>query len=234
MLKVTPAVVRFGLREAGRFINDKLRKQPSRPLQVLEYIRDTTDRGDAQGVLQAMDEFARKRRFLMNIGDEKGLILIQALKDSAAKQVLELGAYCGYSAVLMAQQLGAEGHLDSVEINAEYADATRTIVEHAGLGDKVTVHTGAAADIVPKLGKQYHLVFIDHWKDKYLSDLKVIEQADALRSGSYVVADNIGMFDASEYLDYVRHGGRYQSSNHPAHMEYYESVADAVEISIYQ
>ena len=178
-----------------------------------------------------MDEYAREQRFLMNVGDIKGRILTDALAASGAGNVLELGTYCAYSSILMAHHL-EEGHVESLELSPEYAQAAREIIDYAGLSDAITVHCGAAADIIPTLGKTYDLVFIDHWKDKYLEDLQLIESHQLIRPGSYVVADNVGMFDATSYLDHVRECGRYENTNYPAHMEYSDTVYDAVEVSV--
>jgi len=230
-VRKTPAMLGFAARQAGLYIVDRLRSRPSRPRQVLQYLRDSTSPGDPTATLAAMDDFARKQRFLMNVGEEKGKILTDALRASGAGNILELGTYCAYSAILMAHQL-REGHVDSLEFNPENAAAAEQIIEHAGLSARITVHTGAAADIIPTLGKQFELVFIDHWKDRYLPDLELIESHGLIKRGSHVVADNIGMFDATSYLDHVRHCGRYTNTNYPAHMEYSDTVYDAVEVSI--
>jgi len=230
-VRKTPAMLGFAARQAGLYIYDKLRNRPSRPRQVLQYLRDNTSPGDPAATLAAMDDFARQQRFLMNVGDEKGRILTDALRASGAGNVLELGTYCAYSAILMAHHL-REGHVDSLESNPENAAAAEQIIEHAGLGARITVHTGAAADIIPTLGKQFELVFIDHWKDRYLPDLQLIESHELIKLGSHVVADNIGMFDATSYLEHVRQCGRYMNTQYPAHMEYSDKVYDAVEVSV--
>ena len=231
-LKPTPAIIGFGVREGALSLYDTLTRKPSRPERLLLYLRENAPPGDPVALLGAMDVFAREQRFLMNVGDVKGRILVDALQRSGAGHVLELGTYCGYSAILMAHHLAGEGHVDSLECNAAYAAVARQIIEYAGLADRVTVHEGTAADIIPTLEKRYQLVFIDHWKQRYLPDLKRIEQASLIATGSYVVADNIGIFDATGYLDYVRDCGCYENTNHEAHMEYNDTIFDAVEVSI--
>ena len=56
-------------------------------------------------MLQVMDGYATRRRFLMNVGVEEGALLRSLMESSEAKNVLELGAYCGHSAVLMGELL---------------------------------------------------------------------------------------------------------------------------------
>lgn len=231
-LKPTPAIIGFGVREGALSLYDALTRKPSRPQRLLNYLRTQSAPDDPAEVLRAMDAFAREQRFLMNVGDIKGRILVNALERSGAGNVLELGTYCGYSAILMAQHLENGGHVDSLELNPGYAAVAREIIDYAGLGDRITVHEGAAEAIIPSLKKHYELVFIDHGKSMYLADLKRIEAASLISDGSFVVADNIGIFDATGYLDYVRDCGRYDNTNHEAHMEYNDTIFDAVEVSI--
>ncbi len=39
------------------------------------------------------------KKLLMNIGDEKGQLLENAINDSKANNILELGVYLGYSTI---------------------------------------------------------------------------------------------------------------------------------------
>ena len=231
-IKPSSAIIGFGVREGALALVDKLLRRPSRPQRVLQYLRDKVSPGNPAAVLEAMDNFARSQRFLMNVGDVKGRILVEQLQQSGAGNVLELGTYCGYSAILMGQYLKGVGHVDSLEVNPETAATARAIIDHAGLSDVVTVHDGAAADIIPRLDKTYQLVFIDHWKDQYLPDLLTIEAHGVTGPGSVIVADNVGMFDAGGYLSYVRGSGRYDNRHYDAHMEYSDTISDAVEVSV--
>lgn len=51
--------------------------------------------------------------------------------------LLELGAYCGYSAVRMARLLPPGARLLTLELNPDYAAITQQMLEFAGLQDKV-------------------------------------------------------------------------------------------------
>ena len=56
--------------------------------------------------------------------------------------ILELGCFCGYSAILMANNLGAQGKVISIEINNNYASIANEIIEFAGLKNKVIIIEG--------------------------------------------------------------------------------------------
>jgi catechol O-methyltransferase len=180
-----------------------------------------------------MDRFAREDSFLMNVGDKKGLILDAAVRDSGAGAVLELGAFCGYSAIRIARLLDKPGSkLTSVELSRSRVDVAAAMIAHARLSDRVEFRQGASQDVIPKLTGPYKMVFIDHVKDRYLADLELLEQHGLLEEGAVVVADNVGMFTGMEaYLSHVRSSGRYASVHHSATIEYGYGIADMVEVS---
>ena len=102
---------------------------------------------------------------------------------------------------------------------------------------------GRAQDVIPTLssrlgGRYIDLLFIDHIKDRYLPDLRLIEAAGLLRDGSVVCADNVVFFKLQEYLDHVRGSGLYRSSRTlTARLEYTErerkAFPDGVEVSVF-
>ena len=227
----------FGLLEVWRVLCSLVKRTGSREEEVTLVVERDAIRNDPDSVLRVMDEFAQSNRFLMNVGEEKGALLRRTLKDSNAKRVLEMGAYCGYSAVLMGSELqDRQGELVSLEIDGGNAAMARRVVDHAGLSDLVTIHVGSAAEGIAKLEGQFDLVFIDHWKDDYLPDLKRLEEKGLLSPGAVIVADNVGIFSNTlqDYLNYVRKSGRYTSDFYPLPMEYNQSIEDGVEVSVFK
>ena len=99
-----------------------------------------------------MDGFATSSRFLMNVGPEKGPLLAElTAKLPENARVLELGSFCGYSAILIAGMIGPGGRMISVEKHPAAVEATRDNVAHAGLADRVTVIHGASEEVIPTL-----------------------------------------------------------------------------------
>lgn len=66
-----------------------------------------------------------------------GQIVDAVIREYKPSLVLELGAYCGYSAVRMARLLPPGGRLLTMEMNPDYAAITKQMLEFAGLQDKV-------------------------------------------------------------------------------------------------
>jgi len=230
-----PAALGFSFRVVRETLIDRLTGAAPLPLRVRDFVAQHARRGDPKDVLKTMDRFANEVRFLMNIGPDKGPLVRELLAGLPADaRILELGAFCGYSSILLANTLGDRGKIVSVEISAAAVEGARANVEFAGLGDRVEIHHGGSTETIPNLEGPFDLVFLDHWKDLYKTDLQEIEANGLLRPGSLVVADNVGpLFGATEYLDYVRTCGHYDTEHRVATLEY-SSIPDAVEISTYR
>eukprot|EP00435_Cladocopium_sp_Y103_P061781 s221_g23.t1 len=111
--------------------------QDSAPEEVLEAVKkEDPSKQRAEAVLEAIDEYAWQKQWLMNVGDVKGQVLDSALKEAlrlnggrAAFTALELGTYLGYSAVRLARLLPPSGRLFSVEKD----DAKLRVATEAGV-----------------------------------------------------------------------------------------------------
>lgn len=230
-----PSALGFTLRTTAQALIDKLKGAPSRPVQAARYVAEHARAGDPEDVLRTLDQFAQKERWLMSIGPKKGpLIQELAQRVPANARILELGAYCGYSSIMIANAFGPTARITSIEIDQHAVASSRANVEFAGLSDRINFVHGPSTKMIPTLSGRFDLVFLDHWKDLYKSDLQLIEQCNLIGPGSIVVADNVGKIFAPEaYLDYVRTCGHYDCEHREATIEY-TSVPDAVEISVYR
>ena len=58
----------------------------------IEQIRDSP-----QGVLKAIDQYGRTKKYLMNVGDEKGRIVADLIAEQKPEAMVELSGYVGYA-----------------------------------------------------------------------------------------------------------------------------------------
>lgn len=207
---------------------------------LAEYVVTHARPGDVEDVIRLIDHFGRNHSFLINVGDEKGEILDRAVDRVRPHRLLELGTYCGYSALRIARRMPPDAHLFSVEFNSANADIARRIFAHAGIADRVTVVLGTLGDggqTVRTLREKHGLVngsldfvFIDHDKDAYLPDLMRIEGEGWLHPGSVVVADNVKFPGAPAYQSYMtdHEGTLWRTVEHHAHVEYQTLLKDLV------
>jgi catechol O-methyltransferase len=213
-----------------------------REARLAEYVVARARRGDAQDVIRVIDEYAYNQSFLINVGDEKGAILDAAVEEAHPNRILELGTYCGYSALRMAVA-APDARIFSIEFNADNAAIARRIHEHAGVGGRITIVVGSLGDGGKTIAalKQTHgvgpgsvdLVFIDHAKEAYLPDLQRILSESWLHPGSVVVADNVRFPGAPEYRKYMQEneGRLWRTVEHETHLEYQSVIKDLVLVS---
>src|SRR3712207_7957293 len=69
-----------------------------------------------------------------------------ALVRSQPELLLELGTYCGYSALRTARVMPEGARLVSIEFVADNARIARRVLDHAGVGDEVTIVVGTLGD----------------------------------------------------------------------------------------
>ncbi|KAG6021035.1 hypothetical protein E4U19_005991 [Claviceps sp. Clav32 group G5] len=167
-------------------------------------------RGSPRKVLAAIDAFGKKK-YLMNIGQEKGAIVTKLIASHKPKVMVELGGYVGYSAILFADAVRAAGgkHFYCLEHNPEFFSIIRMLCDLAGLGDFVTVIYGDSAESLRQLKSQglftqIDMLFLDHYKPLYLRDLKLCEELGFINPGTTLVADNVIKPGNPPYLAYVR------------------------------
>jgi catechol O-methyltransferase len=215
-----------------------------REAAAADYVISHARPGDVDGVLAAIDEFAYEKSILINVGDEKGALLDAAAKRADPRVALELGTYCGYSALRIARSAPA-AKVFSVELAAANAEIARRIWAHAGVDDRITCVVGTIGDggkTLDALAAQHgfsegtlDFMFVDHDKNAYLDDLLSIMARGWLHRGSIVVADNVLVPGSPKYRTYMREqqGKKWDTVEHKTHVEYQTLVRDLVLESTY-
>jgi catechol O-methyltransferase len=203
-----------------------------------EYVLNHARRGDLDDVIATLDKFGYEKSFLINVGDEKGELLDDAVRRADPRVALELGTYVGYGALRIARA-APSAHVYSVELAEANADIARRIWAHAGVDDRITCMVGTIGDgggtldALAGLGfveGTVDFLFLDHDKDAYLADLHSILARRWLRPGSIVVADNVKLPGAPEYRKYMhdKEGSNWSTTEHKAHGEYQSLFTDLV------
>ena len=211
-----------------------------REAALQRFVLANARRGDLDDVIRVIDRFAYEKSILINVGDEKGALLDAAIERAKPKLLLELGTYCGYSALRTVRAMPKDAHLVSLEFNADNAAIAQSILEHAGVADRVTIIIGTLGDsgkTVDALRKAHgfekgalDFAFFDHDKEVYLSDLELILREGWLRKGAVVVADNIKFPGAPAYHAFMKEneGKLFKTREHATHLEYQTLFKDIV------
>lgn len=159
-----------------------------------EYLRThSTPAGEALEWIQAQTNIHTNYPQMLS-GPVQGRLLTMLVELSAARRVLEIGTFTGYSTVCLAQGLPEGGHVDALEINDELEDLIRASWERAGVSDRITLHIGDALGWLAGLpaspdGGLFDLVYIDANKREYLQYYEAV--LPLLRAGGLIVADDV-------------------------------------------
>ncbi|KAF2242814.1 hypothetical protein BU26DRAFT_543939 [Trematosphaeria pertusa] len=186
-----------------------------REIELLHFVYSHPDlkriRGSPQKVLAAIDEYARTKKYLMNVGEDKGRIVTDLIAEVKPETMVELGGYVGYSCILFGDAVRKAGgrRYYSLERNPEFAAVIMSLVDLAGLSDLVKVVVGSSDESVARLHsfgalKHIDLMFLDHYKPAYTTDLKLCEELKLVTPGSVLAADNVIKPGNPPYLEYVR------------------------------
>jgi len=122
-------------------------------------------------------------------GHFQGRVLSMISKMIRPNRILELGTYTGYSALCLAEGLQKGGHLHTIDKNEEQEYFVQSFIDRSNFATQITQHIGNALALIPQLKEDWDIVFIDADKENYLNYYNLI--LPNLKSGSYILADNI-------------------------------------------
>lgn len=116
----------------------------------------------------------------------------------------------GYSALRMVAAARAVGagkvKLVCIDPSPITEHVAQSIWRHAGISEEVTLLKGTLSELLPQnppqLQHPVQLVFLDHQKNAYYSDLKLLEQHGLVEVGTAVVCDNMKGFATEDLATY--------------------------------
>jgi caffeoyl-CoA O-methyltransferase len=126
---------------------------------------------------------------MMLSGHLQGQLLAFFSQMLRPKAVLEIGTFTGYAAICLAQGLAPDGILHTIEVDEERETIIRKHLNAAGLAERVRLHIGDAAAIVPTLTEIFDLVFIDAGKKHNALYYDLV--FERVRSGGFIITDNV-------------------------------------------
>ena len=150
----------------------------------------------------------------MSSGHVEGRVLKMLVEMIRPRRILEIGTFCGYSAICMAEGLDemvktgffkesqglAENASDcsagevvqpmvyTFDINDELEDFTRSWIEGSPVARYIHFIIGDAKVEAPRLGLTFDMAFLDGNKRDYIADYEMT--LGLLNHGGYILADN--------------------------------------------
>jgi catechol O-methyltransferase len=183
---------------------------------LLEYVVAKAEPGNPESVLAAMDAFWNKTFQSQNSEqwNIRGQKIEEMVKDIVEKKTqanskrpvrcLELGTYCGYSALRIAMSLPEGGFLLSVEKDELFAAIATKILEFAGLDHKVKIWMGTVhselANITDRLQNEpADFILCDHSKERYVPDMKMMQDCGVVSETTAVIG-GVEVYPGDEQL----------------------------------
>lgn len=130
----------------------------------------------------------------MQISPEQGQFMALLVKLIGAKKTLEVGVFTGYSSLITALALPADGKIVACDVSEEYTSIARRYWQRAGVVDKIDLHIAPALETLDKLlasgeAESFDFAFIDadkgNYENYYERSLKLI------RPGGLIAIDNV-------------------------------------------
>ena len=178
-----------------------------RTAQIMNYVQNV----HANHTMNHQSAFDAPDRFeipAIHLGASEAKLLTLLMRLIGAKKVVEVGTLAGYSAMRLADGLGDDGKVWTIEYEPQHAEVAEQVIEEAGYAGRVEVLRGAGAYVLPTLDSHgpFDAVFVDADKESY--PFYGQWAAQNLRPGGLLIGDNAYVFgellDASERGDAMR------------------------------
>lgn len=143
---------------------------------------------------QLRQETDRHPQSQMQISPEQGQFMALLVKLMNAKKTLELGVFTGYSSLVVALALPADGKVVACDVSEEYTAIARRYWQLAGVADKIDLHIAPAIDTLDRLlangeAESFDFAFIDADKSSY--DDYYERALQLVRPGGLIAIDNV-------------------------------------------
>ena len=161
--------------------------------ELYRYLQDVSLR-EPELLARLREETARLERANMQIGPEQGQFMALLVELIGVTKALEIGTFTGYSALVVALAMPADGRLIACDVSEEWTAIGRRYWEEAGVADKIDLRLGPAAATLDELLAEgaegsFDFVFIDADKTGY--DDYYERSLRLLHPGGLIAIDNV-------------------------------------------
>ena len=161
--------------------------------RLIDYLRSVSVK-DTPILAKLRAETAKQKMAVMQISPEQGQFMALLVELMGARRTIEIGTFTGYSALVVAMALPAQGRVVACDVSEEWTSIGRRHWAEAGVAHKIDLRLGPAAktlDAMIEAGESalYDFAFIDANKEDY--DAYYERCLVLLRQGGIVAIDNV-------------------------------------------
>jgi predicted O-methyltransferase YrrM len=130
----------------------------------------------------------------MQISPEQGQLMGLLVQLIGAKKCLEVGVFTGYSSLVVALNLPADGRSIACDVSEEFTSIAQKYWQEAGVKDKIDLHIAPALETLDRLlangeAGTFDFAFIDADKNNYAAYYDRCFQL--IRQGGIILVDNV-------------------------------------------
>nr|WP_290225936.1 class I SAM-dependent methyltransferase [Trichocoleus desertorum] len=161
--------------------------------QLYDYLLSNSLR-EPELLTQLRQETAQHPMAQMQIAPEQGQFMALLVQLMGAKKTLEVGVFTGYSALVVALALPANGKIIACDVSEDYTAIARRYWQTAGVTDKIDLRIGPAVDTLDQLlaageAETFDFAFIDADKSNYWNYYE--RSLQLVRPGGLIAIDNV-------------------------------------------
>ena len=163
------------------------------PANLYDYLLEISIR-EREILTQLRQQTAQHPVGRMQIAPEQGQFMALLVQLIGAKKTLEVGVFTGYSSLIVALALPADGKVVACDISAEFTSIAQSYWQQAQVADKIDLHLAPALETLDKLlaageGETFDFAFIDADKSNY--DNYYERSLQLIRPGGLIAIDNV-------------------------------------------
>jgi predicted O-methyltransferase YrrM len=160
---------------------------------LYDYLLDVSLR-EADVLRRLRQETARMPDARMQIAPDQGQFMALLVELTGARRTLEVGVFTGYSSLVVALALPADGRIVACDVTEEWTAIARRYWAEAGVADKIDLRLAPALDTLDALiatgeAGTFDFAFIDADKEEYADYYECT--LELLRPGGLVCVDNV-------------------------------------------
>mmetsp|Transcript_7675 Transcript_7675/g.16149 ORF Transcript_7675/g.16149 Transcript_7675/m.16149 type:complete len:500 (+) Transcript_7675:268-1767(+) len=224
----------------------------------------------AKVIMKSIDDYCFRKQWMFHVGNEKSAVIANFLeggidafveRNQTKKGVqknkyvcVELGTYCGYSALVLASTLqkallkygedAFDFHIYTTEISSKFLNVATNIIRLSKMEKYVTtilIEDDASLSEtlkrhLPEDSDGIDFLLLDHAKNLYLPNLLELESAELIRQHSRVCADNVVFNRLDDYRNHMKKWEKekvVETSLEEMNLEYSNNLKDGMEMTIY-